>query len=101
MTPGVEKRIASQGVYSIPRAILDRNWHVFEAGLDAEPPLDPGEIARARFFRRVNRAVAVGFFGVLVAALAVLFWFGMPLWRVLQFTFVVAFVGAILFKVAV
>ncbi|PSP55983.1 hypothetical protein BRC82_03180 [Halobacteriales archaeon QS_1_67_19] len=92
LVPGVEKRTAKQGLYAVPTRTLDRVRSAFEAGLAADPTLDPDAIERGRFLRRVNRVAAAAVFAVAVGAVAVLAWFG----NLLPWLFPVAFgVGAL------
>lgn len=100
VSPGVEKRTASQGFYSIPTDVLDRTWPAFEAGLAADPPIDDETIARGRFFRRVNRFVAVGFFLLALGVVAAMTWIGGPLFQVLVAVWALAGFGFLLVKLA-
>ena len=101
LTPGAGDRITSQGFYSMPARTLDRNWHAFETGMTDDSPLDADELERALFFRKVNRAVAVGFFGLVAATAALLVWSGMPHWHALQLLLAASLLGTILFKLAI
>jgi hypothetical protein len=76
VSPGVEKRTATQGFYAIPTDCLDRAWPAFEAGLAADPPIDDETVERGRFFRRVNRFVAGGFLVLGLGILVGLAWLG-------------------------
>lgn len=100
VSPGVENRTATQGFYSVPADVLDRAWPAFEAGLAADPPIDDETIARGRFFRRVNRTVAVGFFLFALAVVAGMAWLGGPLFQLLVAIWALAGFGFLLLKLA-
>lgn len=100
VSPGVEKRTASQGFYAIPTAMLDRTWPAFEAGLAADPPIDSETIERGRFFRRVNRFVAVGFFLLALGVVAAMAWLGGPPFQLLVAVWALAGFGFLLVKLA-
>ena len=80
--------------------MLDRTWPAFEAGLAADPPIDDETIARGRFFRRVNRAVAVGFFLFALAVVAAMAWLGGPLFQLLVAIWAFTGFGVLLVKLA-
>jgi hypothetical protein len=101
VTPGVETRTATQGFYAIPTPVLERAWPAFEAGLAADPPLDPETVERGRFFRRVNRFVTAGFFLLAFGALAGLAWLGSPLVQLLIFAWTIGLFSVFLLKLAV
>lgn len=98
--PGVERRTAIQGFYAIPTPIVERAWSAFEAGLAADSPIDAETAERARFFRRVNRAVAIGVLLIGVGGLLGLAWVGTSLWYLFVFLWLLIGGGLFFLKLA-
>ncbi|UPV99375.1 hypothetical protein M0R88_12670 [Halorussus gelatinilyticus] len=100
VAPGVEDRTAIQGFYALPTDVAERGRSAFESGLAADPPVDAETAERARFFRRVNRAVGVGVLLLAVAAFLVVAWSGMPVWNLLAFAWLIVGAGLFFLKFA-